>query len=125
MSVDERLNMSCQCVLAAQKANDILDCIKRSVTTELREVILPLYSAPVRPYLQYCVQFWGPKNKKDMELHEQVQRRATKMIRELEHLPYVGRLRDLDLFSLKERRIWGDLFIAFQYLKVAYKQDGD
>ena len=47
------------------------------------------------------------------------------MIRGLEHLSYEERLRDLDLFSLKERRIWGDLFIAFQYLKVAYKQDGD
>ena len=125
MSVDERLNMSCQCVLAAQKANDIQDCIKRSVTTELREVILPLYSAPVRPYLQYCVQFWGPKNKKDMELHEQVQRRATKMIRGLEHLYCEDRLRKLGILSLEKRRLQEDLTVALQYLKEAYRKAGE
>ncbi|GAB0187179.1 cAMP-dependent protein kinase inhibitor alpha [Grus japonensis] len=84
--MDVKLNMRSQCALAAQKANYILGCIKRRVTSRLREVILPLYSTLMRPYLEYCVQLWVSQHKKDMDLLEQVQRRATKMIRGLEHL---------------------------------------
>ena len=77
MSVDERFNMGQECVLETQKANHILDCIKRSMTSRSREVILPLYSAALRrPHLQYCIQFWGLQYEKDMQLVEQSQRRA-------------------------------------------------
>ena len=57
--VDEKLNMTRHCVFAAQKANCILGCIKRNVTSRLREVILPLCSALMRPHLQCCLQLWG------------------------------------------------------------------
>jgi len=77
--MDEKPHMNWQSALTAQKASRILGGI-RSVAIRSREEILPLYSTLMRPHLESCVQLWSPHHRKDMDLWEQVQRKATKMM---------------------------------------------
>ena len=87
----------------------ILGMIRRNITYNYKEksLIIPLYKAIVRPHLEYCIQAWNPHLRKDVDMLEKIQRRATKLIPELRDLTYEERLKECGLTTLETRRIRG------------------
>lgn len=117
--------MSKQYVLAAWKSNRVLVFIKIRMTTAQREVILPLCSTLLRPHLEYCIRLWRPQHKRDIDLLEKFRRTAVEMMRGLKHLSCEERLKKLELFSLKKRRLQSNLIASFENIKGAEKKDED
>ena len=68
------------------------------------EIMVRLYKTLVRPHLEYCVSAWSPHYIKDKELLERVQHRFTRMIKEVRGKDYLDRLKELNLWTLEERR---------------------
>lgn len=66
VSLDDMLDMNQQCVLVAWKTNRLLGYIKRRAANRVKEVTVPLYSALVKPHLEYCIHIWDPESKKDV-----------------------------------------------------------
>ena len=113
---NSKLDVSDQVMEARKRALRMLGVIYRNVSYKSSEVIRKLYCAYVRPILEYCVQAWSPTLKKDCRLLERVQRRATKMVQNLSKLPYEERLRKLNMFSLRYRRLRGDMIEVFKFV---------
>ena len=99
---------------SVKKANQILGQIYRTIEYKSVENILPLYLTLVRPHLEYCVQAWAPYYTKDIDKLEKVQKRALRMIPELNGLSYEEKLQHLNLFSLSKRRLRGDMIETFK-----------
>lgn len=114
------LNMSQQCMAATTKASHVPGCICRSITGRDRGTIIPLCSLLIKPHLEYCVQFWFPKFKKDAG-KESIQRMATEMIKGKENLSYAERRKGLGLCTPEKAQ--RDIIAVFQYLKGSYKED--
>ena len=105
-----------QCGIAAAKGNQILGLIRRNIVYKEKELIIPLYKTIVRPHLEYCIQAWRPYCKKDIDMLERVQRRATKMIPKLMNISYEMRLKECGLKTLETRRLRGDQIEVFKIL---------
>ena len=111
------MKVSSQCTKAAGSANRVLGMIKRTFTSRDSKIIIPLYKSLIRPQLEYCIQAWHPHLKKDIDILEKVQKRATKSIKGMQHLSYKERLTELHLQSLEYRRVRGDLIEMFKMYK--------
>ncbi|CAM5122732.1 unnamed protein product [Eretmochelys imbricata] len=114
--MDSSLKMSMQGAAAVKKANGMLGIIKKGIENKMENILLPLYKSKVRPHLEYCIQMWSPHLKKDILALEKVQKRATKMIRGMEWVPYEERLKRLGLFSLEKRRLRGDMTEVYKIM---------
>ena len=115
--IHRSLKVATQVDRAVKKAYGVLAFINRGLEFKNRGVMLQLYRTLVRPHLEYCVQFWSPHYKKDVEALERVQRRFTRMLPGLEGRSYEERLRELGLFSLERRRLRGDLIEVYKMMK--------
>lgn len=103
--------------LAAKRANLILECIKHSIISRSKEMIIPTYSALVHPHFEYCVQFRAPPLKKDVKIHEHTQRVPLLLDKVLAGISSEKQLRTLDLSNLERWRLRGDLSALYGFLR--------
>ena len=115
--VTQDLHSSKQCTLARNKSLRMLGLLNRNVHYKSKHVMKQLYCSYVRPHLEYCIQAWHPVYKKDLQVLERVQRKATKMINGLKSLTYEKRLERLNLPLLYHRRLRGDMIELFKIVK--------
>ena len=107
VTMNANMKVSEQCRIAASMGNQVLGMILRNITYNEKSLIIPLYQEIVIPHLEYCIQAWNPYLRKDIDMLEKVQRRATKLIPGLIDLTksYEERLKECGLTTLETRRL--------------------
>jgi hypothetical protein len=115
-TISDDLKAAKHCSVSVGKAKKNLGFIKRTVKFKSKEIIIPLCNSLVRSHLEYGAQFWSPYLRKDNECIEKVYRRATKMIPSIRHKSYEQRREDLNMFSLEQRRLRGQLIEVYKMI---------
>ncbi|KAK4830432.1 hypothetical protein QYF61_011140 [Mycteria americana] len=111
----------CKVLHLAQKTNHIPGCM----ASRSREVILPLCFILMRPHLEYCIQFWSPQYKKNMDLSERLQRRATKMVTGLDHLSCSRKAESTGVVQPGQEEVPGRSYCGLSVLKGGLKMERD
>ena len=124
VSITDNCLPGSQCAKAAKTANQVLGRINRSFSCKTKDIMLQIYKVFVRPHLEYAVTAWCPWNKKDIDVLERVQHRATRRMSDI-HGSYPYRLQQLDLTTLEARRSRGDAIEVFKYLRGFLDVDKD
>ena len=116
MLITETLSPSHHIAKIVRKANQIVGMIRRTYEERSKNNLVPLYKSLVRPHLEYCVQAWRPYLQQDINNIEGVQRRMTKMMREVEEEEYEQRMKTTKLMSLEMRRLRSDLIEVYKIM---------
>ena len=121
--IDNELKYHVHAASATKKANQVLSIMKKSYYTRDAKTMPTLYKSMVRPHLEYGNAIWGPFYKKDIDMVESVQKRATKLIDTLKDKPYEDRLIVLDLPSMTYRRKRGDMILMYKLINGLVRLD--
>ena len=116
LTISADMKVSEQCEIAAAKGNQIHGLSRRNIVYKENELIIPLYKTIVRRHLEYCIRAWRPYRKKDIDMLERVQRRATNMIPKRRNISYEMHLNECGLTTLETRRLRGDHIEVFKIL---------
>ena len=119
--IDEKLQFTAHVKNAVNKASRMMGLIKTVIKCKDEITIPRLFKSLVRPLLEYGNLIWCPRWKKDRIEVEKVQRRATKLIQSIKHLPYEERLRHLKLPILHHRRRRGDMIQVYKIMNHEFK----
>jgi hypothetical protein len=112
--ITPNLTPSLMCLHSSKKAIRMVNFLRRVFPLIDQRNFIILFSSFVRPLLEHCNVVWLPWLKRDENMLENVQRKATKMVPSLRNLPYADRLSRLNLFPLKYRRLRGCLIHTYR-----------
>ena len=125
VTIDNRLTFSEDINNTVKKANNVMGLIRRTFKFIDKEIFALLFKSRERPILEYGNTIWSPRLEKDSDAIERVQRRATRTPPGLATLPYLERIRVLDLPSLIYRRARGDMIEKYKYQHNVYDIDNE